>query len=77
MEMTIKNISVRPSTWYGNFIISGNVNGEAIEVTTTDSTIYDNRCGTNCDTEEEMLAHEEAMKYCKIMLVKHYEFKHN
>lgn len=77
METTIKNIIVRPSTWYGNFIISGNVNGEVVEVTTTDSTIYDNRCGSNCNTEEELKAHEEAMEYCKFLLTKTYNFKHN
>lgn len=48
-----------------------------MEVLTTDSTIYDNRCGSNCDTKEELKWHEEAMERCKLLLTKTYNFKHN
>lgn len=77
METTIKNIIVSSTTRYGHFLITGNVNGETMEVLTTDSTIYDNRCGSNCDTEEELKAHEEAMERCKFLLTETYNFKHN
>jgi hypothetical protein len=72
MEHGIKNISVSKTTMYGRFEIIGNVNGEWISFITTNSTIYDNRSGDNCDTEEEMLAHEEAMEYCAALLLEKY-----
>lgn len=72
METTIKNISVSRTTMYGRFEITGNVNGEWISFITNNSTIYDNRSIDNCDTEEEILAHEEAMAYCSELLLEKY-----
>jgi hypothetical protein len=73
MEHEVKNISVSKTSLYGRFEIIGNVNGEWISFITNNSVIYDNRNGDDCDTEEEMLAHEEAMEYCATLLCEKYE----
>lgn len=74
METIVKNISVSKTSSYGRYEINGNVNGEWLWVITTDSTIYDNRHSDNCDTEEEMLAHKEAMESCVKLLSMKYEY---
>jgi len=75
MENTITNISVSKTSSYGRFEIRGNVNGEWITTSTNDSTVYDNRNGHDCDTEEELKAHEEAMQYCQSVLSEIYRLK--
>ena len=68
----ISNVSIRRSNGYGNYIISGTVNGQFIEVPTTDSEAFD---WLNDDSNEEK--HQQAIAHCNMKLEMAYQCQLN
>ena len=69
-EIEISNVTISRGNGYGQYIVSGLVNGEYIEVPTTDSEAFD---WLNDDSNEEK--HQEAIAHCNMKLEMAYERK--
>lgn len=68
-EINIKNMTVSKTKMYGRFMITGLVNGQNVEITTTNSMAYD---WYNDDEDIEKM--EEAIAYCQNRLIDAYEY---
>ena len=69
---TITDVQIKRGSGYGHYIISGNVDGNFIEATTTDSEAFD---WLNDDSDLEMQA--QAIKHCEMKLEMAFEKSFN
>jgi hypothetical protein len=70
MEHTITHLNVSLTTSYGNYVITGIVNGELVKANTKNSMAYD---WYNDDEDLEKM--EEAIEYCHRRLFDAYEYQ--
>lgn len=69
-DIEISDVAISRGNGYGQYIVSGSVNGEYIEVPTTDSEAFD---WLNDDSNEEK--HQDAIAHCRMKLEMAYERK--